>query len=37
MDVNDLPFKDIEKLIELFGNENSACGIYPYKGTTRRT
>ena len=29
MDDNDLPSKDIEKLIELYGNENSACGIYP--------
>ena len=29
MDDNDLPSKDIEKLIELYGNRKSACGIYP--------
>ena len=28
MDDNDLPSKDIEKLIELYGNNKSACGIY---------
>ena len=29
MDDNDLPSKDIEKLIELYCNKKSACGIYP--------
>ena len=28
MDDNDLPSKDIEKLIELYGNKKSACEIY---------
>ena len=29
MDDNDLPSKDIEKSLELYGNKESACGIYP--------
>ena len=29
MDDNDLPSKDIEQLLELYGNKESACGIYP--------
>ena len=29
MDGNDLPSKDIEKLIELYDNKKCACGIYP--------
>ena len=29
MDDNDLPSKDIEKLIELYCNKMSACEIYP--------
>ena len=29
MDDNDLPSKDIEKLLELYGNKESACGLYP--------
>ena len=29
MDDYDLPSKDIEKLIELYGNKKSACGKYP--------
>ena len=26
---NDFPSIDTEKLIELYGNKKSACGIYP--------
>ena len=29
MDDNDLPSKDIQNLIELYGNKKSVCGIYP--------
>ena len=29
MDDNDLPSKDKDKLIELYDNKKSACGIYP--------
>ena len=29
MDDNDFPSKDIEKLIELYGNKKSVCRIYP--------
>ena len=29
MDDNDLPSKDIGKLLELYGDKKSACGIFP--------